>query len=197
MTNKPIPLSDHESSTLSVLRFELPSLRVSINLAEIVAEGQRNEVIRHPAMWFLLNKAPAAVAENLLLRTFEIVSHLDRGLKSVGLPGLYRGTGRDKGVADHVLDQALRLRHERVAHRLARIQDRDKVWKEVIAEHQSGWTFFRRVLTQIEVYFDKIAACTTLKDPPPRTSRYDYALFTAADLERLIAASETLVPPAN
>lgn len=191
-TKKSNLLSDHELQSLAILRFELPSLLISIDLAEKVADGQRDFPVRNPVVWFLMNKAVPSVVENLLLRIPEIVHLLDRALISAGVTGMFTGTHRKRRPTDPILDLAFRLRQEDVAHRIAMRRDTRKAWTELTTIHGSIWAFLRAVLKTIDSSLLTVEARCTLKEPPPSAARYDYQQFSHSDVEALIQASESL-----
>src|SRR2546427_101891 len=93
---------------------------MSVKLAEILAESWKVESINHPVLKFAIDKAPAAVAENLLLRTTELLQIMDRTCAALGLDPIFtKAGGRGRTPKDPTFRLAWDLRQERVAHRVA------------------------------------------------------------------------------
>src|SRR5690348_9468984 len=174
---------------LLLLDFELPSLRKSVDLAQVIADGWKSRSIRHPVLAFVLDKTTPAVIENLLLRIPELLDIMERVRAGLGLTPIFNGKhGRDRKAVDPALQLAVELRHERVAHRVKRGMVTQAAWTTVQSQFGGIWPFMRSVLERVDASIAEIRQTGCLREvvPPPGAARREYAAFVSKDVQDLI-----------
>jgi len=180
---------------LSIFEFELPSLRTSVDLAEILAEALRTGSIAHPVLTFAFDKTPAAVIENLLLRAAELLEIMDRVRATVGLDTVFTNKrGRDRVPKDRVFQLAWDLRHERIAHRVKMrgVQAPGPSWAHVVVAFGTVWPFIRAVLDGLEASLREIRSAGVPVRIPRNAGKRIYFPFNAEDVAELIKAADHL-----
>ena len=178
---------------LVILDFEMPSLRRSVELAGLIAEAVRLHLVRHPVLAFVLDKAPTAVVENLLLRVPEILEIMHRVRSAVGQPAVFSGRNRERKPLDDALRLAFEARQERVAHRVQFGLERQAAWKQINESYGSVWPLLHAVLDRFQTMLDDVRKTGRFDGVTPRrAARREYAGFTLVDLEELLKTTETL-----
>ena len=192
VTDKSVDPRDQRA--IAAFRFELPSLLVSIDLAEIIAAVLRSQPVSHPVLWFAFDKAPASVVENLLLRIPELIDHLDRAHRALGKPGLYTGVKRNRHPVDPTVHLACRLRQGRVAHRVRMRHAGSPAWDQLCREHESVYSLLRLALSVLDRHAVQLEEAGVDLARPSDAAKKLYDAFTPADVRELVALAQQLPP---
>lgn len=179
---------------LSIFEFELPSLRTSVDLAEILAETVKLDQIQHPALRFAIDYAPGGVAENLVLRTAELLDILDRVCLALGQERIFEKVGRVRTPKDSTLRLAWDLRQARVAHRvkMRNMREPSPSWAFVREAYGGVGPFLREVLDRLEAQLQHLRRAGLGVRLPRNAGRKDHVPFTAEGVIALVRTADEL-----